>query len=78
MLGLFNHYFLGVVGFVPLGFLFVFRHGLLAVPDIICLIKKYCEVVLNKTCCELNPSDSVIPVVTYKLISYVRYRMHTL
>ena len=26
------------------------------------------ELVLNKTCCELNPSDSVIPDVIYKII----------
>ena len=33
--------------------------------------------VLNKTSCELNPSDSVIPVVTHKLVNYyVRYKMY--
>ena len=59
-------------------FVVVFIYSLLAVPEIISLIKKYCEVVflikksiVNKMCCKLNPFDSVIPAEntqTYKLL----------
>ena len=58
----------------------VFGYGLLAVPEIV--FKRYCEVflsklsvqtVLNKTCCELNPSNSVIPAVTHKHYTFVNY-----
>ena len=34
----------------------------------------YCEVVLSKTFCELNPSDNVFPAVTqaYKWLCYIQ------
>ena len=55
--------FVVCVCLVVLPFLFLF----------FCLIKKYREVVLNKT-----SSDSVIPAVTHRFIKYyVRYRMYT-
>ena len=54
----------------------MFEYGFLTVPEIICLIKKYCVVAflskiwLNKKCSELNLSGSVIQAVTHKLTNY--------
>ena len=45
-------------------FFHVFRYDLFAVPDIICLIKRYCSL------SEKDLSDSVIPTVSHKFINY--------
>ena len=44
-----------------------------------CELVYFSEIILNKTCYELNPSSSVIPDVIHKLINYyyVRYKMYT-
>ena len=39
------------------------RNGLVAVPETICLIKEYCEVILSVKYVSTNPSDSVIQAV---------------